>query len=55
MAEIPALFGQRPIVERHAKSALYVCVLPEPHVQTLTLTRSIRLSRLLHSRWWTYR
>jgi ATP-binding cassette subfamily G (WHITE) protein 2 (SNQ2) len=33
MAEIPALFGQRPIVERHQKLALY-----HPFIEGLALT-----------------
>lgn len=33
MAEIPALFGQRPIVERHEKNAMY-----HPFIEALALT-----------------
>jgi ATP-binding cassette, subfamily G (WHITE), member 2, SNQ2 len=33
MAEIPALFGQRPIVQRHAKAALY-----HPFIEGAALT-----------------
>jgi ATP-binding cassette subfamily G (WHITE) protein 2 (SNQ2) len=33
MAEIPALFGQRPIVERHNRSAMY-----HPFIEGLALT-----------------
>lgn len=33
MAEIPALFGQRPIVERHQKSAMY-----HPFIEAVALT-----------------
>jgi ATP-binding cassette subfamily G (WHITE) protein 2 (SNQ2) len=33
MAEIPALFSQRPIVERHEKSAMY-----HPFIEALALT-----------------
>lgn len=33
MAEIPALFGQRPIVERHQKNAMY-----HPFIEAVALT-----------------
>jgi ATP-binding cassette subfamily G (WHITE) protein 2 (SNQ2) len=33
MAEIPALFGQRPIVDRHHKNAMY-----HPFVEAISLT-----------------
>jgi ATP-binding cassette, subfamily G (WHITE), member 2, SNQ2 len=33
MAEIPALFSQRPMVERHSKAALY-----HPFIEALALT-----------------
>jgi ATP-binding cassette subfamily G (WHITE) protein 2 (SNQ2) len=33
MAEIPTLFGQRPIVERHQKSAMY-----HPFIEAVALT-----------------
>lgn len=33
MAEIPALFGQRPIIKRHEKSAMY-----HPFIEAVALT-----------------